>query len=103
MVKRLADVMRRDYDKVVAERDALAAALKVVQDTSIAHAGKQNDRIRALEAALRQAKNPHAFNCGYLKHPTGIKMVPAWDCTCGVAKLLVESQAETSAQRGTES
>lgn len=36
----------------VADYDTLAATLKVVQDTSIAHAGKQNDRIRALEAAL---------------------------------------------------
>lgn len=37
--------------------DAIAAALKVVQDTSIAHAGKQNARIRALEAALRDARS----------------------------------------------
>lgn len=48
--------------ELITHAEAIAAdlaetkrALAIVQDTSIAHAGKQNTRIRELEAALRES------------------------------------------------
>lgn len=47
-------------------------------------------RLRAAIKVLRKAVNPHAFNCGYVKHPTLIKMIPVKPkrCTCGAEEFL---------------
>lgn len=49
--------------------------------------------IGRLRMALLNAVQPHAFNCGYMKHPTAIKMIPVGKCTCGVDKLLSQGPA----------
>jgi hypothetical protein len=48
-------VLTRRNIGLAAELAETKRALAIVQDTSIAHAGKQNLRIEALEAALRDA------------------------------------------------
>lgn len=63
----------------------LEAALKVVQETSIAHAGKQADRIRALEAALRKIVRDGDYTA-----PEGMKRI---------AQEALGSELETAVER----
>lgn len=44
----------------------------------------ENDWLHAL---IQNAVNPHAFNCGWIKHQEFTKMVPTGGCTCGVGGL----------------
>lgn len=47
-------------------------------------------KLRKAIKIIQEAVNPHAFNCGYVKHPTAIKMIPVvpMRCTCGVDEFL---------------
>ena len=48
-------------------------------------------RLAQAEALLRAAVMPHAFNCGWIRHPDFIKMVPVYECTCGLDAFLAAS------------
>jgi uncharacterized small protein (DUF1192 family) len=85
----VTDVAKINVDLMIRNR-ALEAACKTVQDTSIAHAGKQNDRIRELEADnidLRQ------LICQWQKNCTGMN---GSQMPCGMS---ADHTLETSAQR----
>lgn len=43
---------------------------------------------RTFARLLEKAVQPHAFNCGWRKSRTAIKMVPVGGCTCGIAEWL---------------
>lgn len=55
--------------------------------------------IRAFRKAIEEAVNPHAFNCGWVKHPDFVKMVPADGCTCGLDRLM-RITADDSSKNG---
>ncbi len=46
------------------------------------------ETIEQLQRTLGRAVNPHAFNCGFVKHPDFVKMVPVDSCTCGLETVL---------------
>lgn len=47
------------------------------------------DKIDLMRRMLLRAVSPHAFNCGWRKHPTQIRLIQVSEgCTCGVDELL---------------
>jgi hypothetical protein len=46
------------------------------------------ETIKGQRMALERAVNPHAFNCGFVKHPDFVKMVPVDGCNCGLDVLM---------------
>jgi hypothetical protein len=61
---------------------------------------EQAARFAQAEALLRAAVTPHAFNCGWIRHPDFIKMVPVYECTCGLDAFLAASGEQRSGKAG---
>jgi hypothetical protein len=62
-----------------------------VTERFVAQLEAQAARLAQAEALLRAAVTPHAFNCGWIRHPDFIKMVPVYKCTCGLDAFLAAS------------
>lgn len=81
--------------KTLEQRLRDAAAAPVLQSSVFAVLGELRrdlltaaETIRGQRMCLERAVNPHAFNCGFVKHPDFVKMVPVDGCNCGLDALM---------------